>query len=161
MNKAAQPFPVSHFNFFNLDNGDKIWSIAWKTTSVADLEVWSSQVDLELGAHDDEGAVYGLMEQQWPSSKGPGAWSMVYGWKKVQHVQLAVCVVKSWRSAVGACSFMLVQAGAAAARIRVVLGGAEARQCIKGCVSRCRSSSVQQRLRQSVSGTAEGTCVLQ
>ena len=28
----------------------------------------------------------------------------------------------------------------------------------KDCVSRCRSSSVQQRLRQSVSGTAEGTC---
>ena len=112
-----------------------------------------------LGAHDDGGAVYGMKGVLWSSSGHPvRTWEhgvRCGAWKKVQHVQLAVCVVKSWRSAVGACSFMLVQAGAAAARIRVVLGGDEARQCIKGCVSRCRSSSVQQRLRQSVSGTAE------
>ena len=68
MNKQLNLFPVSHFNLqpdqLITHNGDKAWSTNWKktSTSVADLEgdVGSSQVDLELDAHDDECAVYSV-----------------------------------------------------------------------------------------------------
>ena len=74
---------MSHFNLFNLDNGDKMWSTTWTTTttSVADLEVGSSQVDLELDAGDDGGAVYGIKAVSWSSGHPVN----------MEEMQLAVC----------------------------------------------------------------------